>query len=86
MSHLTDEPHRIAKRLSPAQASLLLALDPVVHRDWKALSRNVNTRKKLASLGLVSFDPTGPVICYFMRKQTELGQQVATVLRLGDHK
>ena len=71
---------QIARGLTKAQRELVLALSPDCARDWKSLSRNVNTRDKLARLGLVSFDDRGPVVLYCMRKLTPLGQQVRAYL------
>ena len=70
----------IAAGLSKAQRELLLALDPVEYRDWTALSVNVRTRNKLATLGLAHFDDSGPVRCYFMRRLSPLGLAVRAIL------
>jgi hypothetical protein len=71
----------IAAKLTEAQKRLLLALDPVEYRDWKALSRSVNTRNALARHGLSWFDDASTVRLYFMRKLSPLGQQVAAYLK-----
>lgn len=71
---------QIADGLSEAQKRLILALDGLEFRDWKALSKNVRTRDKLAVLGLVNFQETGPVRLYFMRRLTPLGMQVRAYL------
>lgn len=64
---------KLARGLTDAQRRLILALDGVEYRDWKAISRNVNTRNKLAALGLAWFDVESPVRCYFMRRLSPLG-------------
>lgn len=74
----------VAKGLTKAQRRLLLALDAHEYRDWKALSVNVNTRNKLARLGLAWFDDSGPVQCYFMRRLSPLGLAVREHLRGGE--
>ena len=73
----------IAARLTKVQKRVLLALDPVQYRDWKALSRNVRTRNALAAMGLAWFDDSGPVQCYFMRRLSPLGLAVRAVLQRG---
>jgi hypothetical protein len=77
---MTDEARDVAKRLTKAQRRLVLALDPVVFRDWKALSVNVRTRNKLAALGLAHFDDTKSMQVYFMRRLSPLGLKVRAIL------
>ena len=62
--------------LSEAQKRLILALDGAQYRDWKALSVNVRTRNKLATLGLTEMYASGPVTCYFLRRLSETGLAV----------
>lgn len=71
----------IAASLSEAQQRLVLALDGSEFRDWKALSRNVKTRDRIAALGLVNFKETGPIMLYFMRRLTPLGLEVRQILQ-----
>lgn len=70
----------IAAKLSPAQKRLVLALDGQEFRDWKALSRNVNTRNRVAGFGLAWFDETSVVRLYFMRRLSPLGLAVRAIL------
>ena len=76
-----SDPKQIAAMLTEAQKELVLALDPVEYRDWKALSRNVRTRNRLAALGLAWFDDTSSVRLHFMRRLSPIGAAVQAILK-----
>ena len=76
-----DDVAAIAAQLTKPQRALLLALDPVQYRDWKALSVNVRTRNKLARLGLAHFDDSRAIKLYFLRRLSPLGVKVRDYIK-----